>query len=455
MTGAAATVVQTDTGPHGEPSRLARRRWPLAVAALFVLVGCGYSLFWSTVMGGPHHWVQPFDIWVTFDIARYIGWGDIGDVYSSANGFITTPGIALVLTPAAMVISHFGLAGSYPILNPHPAGWLILGPVSIALCTPVLFAADAVAEAFGVDPRRRQLLCVAEAVALWQVASWGHPEDAIALTFALYALLDATNGRLVRSAWLLGLAVVFQPATLLLAVLGLAMAPDRRRLLLMAVRVAVPSLLLLVIPFAQSPHATVYALVDQPTYPALLHPTPWLPLAPVLQHLSGSSGEQFVLTHVGHATRFVEVATGPAGGNVVAPGTGRLIAVLLALGLAVWAHRRRPSGRQMVWLATLVLFGWVFSEPVMAPYYVWPALALVLVCASWSSWPRVALAIAGGTLAAAWSSSHLGPWAYWAPLVFGLGVAVLAVRPMDRSAVVGVTEAEEVNPSEQAGPTSR
>jgi hypothetical protein len=398
----------------------------LSVAVVFVALGFGYSILWSHLGAPGDRWVQPGDIWVSLNGGHFVGWGDIGDLYSSANGFIVTPGIAIVLAPVAMVISKLGLAGSYPFFNPHPGGWLVLGPVSLALCTPALVAVDAMAQTLGVDRHRRRILCLAEAVALWQIASWGHPEDAIALAFALYALIDGLAGRWHRAAWLLGFGVAFQPLALLLAPLLVALAPDLSERVATVWRAAIPTVLLLAIPLIQSPHATLYALVDQPTYPLLLHPTPWLPLAPVLSHLGATTGTQFAL--IPHAG-FVKVHTGVAGGDTVAPSTARLISGVLALAIGVWAYRHRPGARHVVWLATVCLFGWVFFEPVMAPYYVWPVVTMALLGAASATWPRLVIAVAGVTAAAVWSSAHLAPWVYWAPVVVGLGLAVAVVYP--------------------------
>jgi hypothetical protein len=413
---------------------------------VFVALGLAYSFWWGLVVGGPHAhwWVQPGDIWVSFDVGHYIGWGDIGDIYSTQNGFIVPPGIALVLTPVALLAGHFHLTTSYPFATAHPSAWPLLAPVSMAVGTVVLFAADALAEQLGLSAGRRRLLVVAEAVALWQVVvAWGHPEDAVALGLALYGLVAALSGRVGRAGWWFGFGAAFQPLVVLLLPLLLVLLPDRRRRVRAVVQAALPGLVLLAIPLGQSFHATLHALVDQPTYPGLLHPTPWLPLAPVLHSAPLGSGQQLVLVHTPTGARFVEVPVGTAGGNIVAPGLGRLIAAALSVGLAVWAYRRRVSPATVVWLGAVALGCWVVFEPVMAPYYVWPAMAVLLVTAAAAPWPRAIGAVAAVGFASVWSSTHLAPWPYWAPLVAALALALALARP--------TREASEASGSAGAG----
>ena len=40
---------------------------------------------------------------------------------------------------------------------------------------------------------------------------WGHPEDAVAVGFALYALVFALDGRWTGAGWLFGAALATQP----------------------------------------------------------------------------------------------------------------------------------------------------------------------------------------------------------------------------------------------------
>ncbi len=68
----------------------------------------------------------------------------------------------------------------------------------------------------GRDARSSRALCSLEASVLWPVvAIWGHPEDPLAMTFALYGFLAAFSGRWRSCGWWWGLALVMQPLVVL------------------------------------------------------------------------------------------------------------------------------------------------------------------------------------------------------------------------------------------------
>jgi len=39
----------------------------------------------------------------TYRAAQYVGWGDIGDIYQGGTGFISLPGIAVLLAPMTIL----------------------------------------------------------------------------------------------------------------------------------------------------------------------------------------------------------------------------------------------------------------------------------------------------------------------------------------------------------------
>ena len=85
------------------------------------------------------------------------------------------------------------------------------------------------------------MLCLAEAVVLWNVSViWGHPEDAVAVGLALYALIFALDGRWTGAGWLIGAAMATQPLVVLMFPVVLALA-GRGRSLALAVRATVPA----------------------------------------------------------------------------------------------------------------------------------------------------------------------------------------------------------------------
>ena len=97
---------------------------------MFVAVGLLYSFLWLPIVEHRTGWVQPGDIWGSFRAAHYIGWGDITDLYTPGTGFISFPGIAVLMAPVAFITGHLGMSESYPRWLAHPSAWLVLSPSS-------------------------------------------------------------------------------------------------------------------------------------------------------------------------------------------------------------------------------------------------------------------------------------------------------------------------------------
>jgi len=390
-------------------ARLRRRAWPLATTVAFVIIGMAFSLLWAPLVRHHPYWITSGDLWSTYRSAHYVGWGDLGGVYSAGTALVTFPGILLVLAPLAMATGGLGLTEAFPKFVPHPTAWFALGTASLLLCAIALFACDALAERLGLSWARRGVLCVAEAAILWNVAViWGHPEDAVALGLALYALVLAFDGRWTGAGWLFGAAVATQPLVVLMFPVLLAWA-GRGRVVGLAARSAVPAIAILLTPLISRFHDTTHALLDQPNYPNLDHATPWTRLAPVL----GGSGHDLA----------------------VAAGPGRLVAVILACAVGWWARRWRQRPDLMVWAAALALALRCFTESVLVAFYIWPVLAVGLVVAARAGRARLAAAIVlsiGLTVVAQWRLGEL-PW--WSTITVGL-VALLAlgVRTADVAA---------------------
>ena len=225
---------------------------------------------------------MPGDIWGTYRGAHYISVGRY-------RGCLLTndwPGLLPFnhRRPCSDSGTHraSGSIGIAALSATHPSAWLILGPIELMIGALALFPLDALAESIGVSRNRRLALCCLEAAVLWPVvAIWGHPEDALAMTFAVYGLKFALESRWKASGWLWGLALASQPLTALMLLLAFGLAPAVRWLGL-AVRSTLPAALLLIIPLVQSWSNTSHALFQQPNYPSVDHPTPWLALAPTI-----------------------------------------------------------------------------------------------------------------------------------------------------------------------------
>jgi outer membrane lipoprotein-sorting protein len=389
---------------------LARRLFPLLATAGLLAVGMATTTWWEPGLLAKHGWMLPHDLWGTLVAARRLAHLDVGGLYTHPTALISLPGAAVILVPVAAVIGAAGLSLQVPgPHNLHPGAWLFAGPYLIIVSAVALFAADAIAEALGVPRRRRALLAAAGAVALWGVSvQWGHPEDAVAVGWLLFAILALSRARTGRSGWLMGAAVATQPLALLtLPVILMAIQPRRRARFL--VRATAPGALLLAAAAAANWPATIYAVTVQPNWPAIDHPTPWTALAPYLSH------------------------------GAVAAAPARLLAILAACGCALAAGRRWRAARatatwspdilaDLLWWAAAALAMRPVFESVMVAYYLWPVLAVALITAS-RSWPRLAAtSLAAAALTLVSQVSGRGPWIWWASMVAGLGCTLFLAR---------------------------
>ncbi len=407
--GAISDRVSSDTGePADRVTRaswlvdhLKRRRWPLAVMVAFIMVSMVYSLWWSPVVHHSHDWVVPGDIWSTFRAAHWVGWGNIGGVYGVDTQLVTFPGIAVLLAPVAMISGALGMGESHaPIFNSQPTSWLLLGPAILLLGSTCLMAFDAMAEELGVNGPRRIVLSVMEAVVIFQVVTmWGHPEDLLALTFSLYALLAMFRGRWSLSGWLWGAALATQPLVILMFPLAFVRTPTRHRLRL-CLYGALPSVVLLSAPLVTQWHQTSAVLLHQANARYLDHATPWIVLSPTLSRTT--------------------VGAGPV----------RMIAVFVAILVGYMAYRRPPSKLGLLWLCALALSLRCFFESVMNPFYLGPPLALiVLTAATCVSWKRLVGAWVIAVVATVFAFHRFSEWGYWLPMVAFLAIGLACAWP--------------------------
>jgi len=316
-------------GVRSVGARLSNRRWPCAATVALVTIGMAYTLWWAPIVRHQQYFIVPGDIWGTFRAAHVIAWGDIGGIYAAGTALVSFPAFLLVLAPVTMITSAFGMTEDFPYYPPHPTAWYVLGPFEILVSCVALFACDALAQRLGAVGWRRPVLAFAGAAALWNVSvMWGHPEDALAVGLALYALVLAIDGRWTGAGWLFGAAVATQPLVILMLPVLIAMAGKRNAAGLL-MRSILPAVLLLVAPLYAEFHITAKAILDQPNYPGVDHATPWTALAP---HVSGHG-------------KGVAVAAGP----------GRILALVLACGLGWVARRWRDRPELLVWAACVAL----------------------------------------------------------------------------------------------------
>src|ERR1700728_2907769 len=243
-------ILEYPTAPESIPRRVGaesalmasvrRRTVPIALIVMKVIATMAYTLLWGPLFGHSV-WITPGDLWGTFHTAQFVAWGNIGGVYSDSGGLVSLPGISVVLAPVALLVIDFGLSIGFPFGIPHPMSWLVLGPYEAAVGALVLLPLDALAEELGAGRTARMTSSICEAIVLWPVlAIWGHPEDAVAMAFAVWGLLASMRGRWRAAGWLWGLALVLQPLVVLMVPIVVAMAP-RREWPKLALRSILPS----------------------------------------------------------------------------------------------------------------------------------------------------------------------------------------------------------------------
>jgi len=347
------------------------------------------------------------DIWSSLQLAHLTDIGAYSAIYTQPS-LSSTPGIVAVLAPMWWVIHAFGMTVSFSYFAlPRPTAWLVLGPYEALLSAPVLFAADAVAVSLGATTSRRMLICAAEVYALYNVVDWGHPEDAIAVACLLYACLAVMQKRWSRCAWLIGAGVAFQPVVLLALPVLLFGVAWRRWPGLLA-RIAAPAVALLAFPLALDWRATVQAFIRQVTYPSLNRPTPWLRFAPSLGHNGFAGTSQPV---------------------VVGDGPSRLLAVLFALILGLLFRRAAQRLGPLIAVVAVSLSLWCAFETVIAPYYVWPPIAVALIGLSQTGRLGSAATVVFAAVVDLASNADLhAEWVWWV-IVVTLGALLVASWP--------------------------
>jgi hypothetical protein len=425
--------------------RLRRRAWPVGLSAIFILVGMVYMFTWNPLVHHSSSWALGGDLWGIYRGAHYVGWGSLGGLYSSGTGVVAFPGMEVLLAPVALITWHLHMTESYgPYFLAHPSVALVLQPIELVLASTVIFASDALAERLQVAKRRRIGLCVMVGVVAWPTAAlWGHAEDALALTFALYAMVAMLDKRWAAMGWLLGFGIVVQPLVGLMIPLLIGATPRGQRLVL-AVRSAALSVVLVGVAFLGDAADTYRQVVQQPTPPSVNHATPWAALAPKLtsgavRTIHGAA----LVPGLGHPAMSAVTATGVQVVEV-SGGPGRMIDVVLAVLVGFYVWRRPQPPVRILWLAAAVLVSRIFFEPVMTPYYLAPPLVLCLVLASRQQAKRFWSAVVVAVEVTVFAYHHLNPWVWWLPVAIGAGAVLalgyptdLATRPEDSAASDG------------------
>ncbi len=433
---------------------LLRRRAALAMVAVVFVTGLVYTFWWNTWVHHSSSWATGNDVWGIFLGAHYVGWGYLGGIYNQ-TGMVTFPGIAVILAPAALLSDWFHLSASIGQFDlPHPTSLLLIAPMELLLSGSMIVAADALAEELDAPPARRYWLVVAVGIVAWPLATvWGHAEDALVMTFGMYAMVAMLRGNWRRMGWLMGCAIVVQPLIALTLPLFVAASPAGARLRL-AVRSLALSAFLVMVALIGNPDGTVSALVRQPALPALNHPTPWLAFAPRISSVTVSGlGTAPTGGAASHGVHGPVVLHGTV--VMVSGGTGRSVYVLLAVLLGLYVWRRPQDPVRLLWLAGVVLAARCWFEAVMTPYYVAPSIVLLLVLACRTDARRFAGSISVALGVSWFAYWRFAPWVWWPPIVVGLMVLVGLAHPDPaalRSGSSDVDVASPLKPPDEARP---
>jgi hypothetical protein len=432
-------------------ARAGRRSWPFGVSVAFIGTGLLYSFLWASVVQNiPSCWLWPGDLFASYLAASEAVHGHLQNTYS--YGLHEFPGVLVAFAPLAALSgllhtsfiqiftssphNHIGpaLIGSPVYLSPsgyyvvHPEWVVLVMPYALLLSCPVLFALDALAERFQISRQRRAVLCVAEGVLMWNmVVVWGHPEDALAIALAVYALIFALDKRFVGAGWLFGAAVAFQPLVLVIFPVILAVA-GRKRILGLIIRSVLPVVVLVMPPLVANFRATRQILVDQPNDIDFNHATPWTALSPRL----GGQGHMLI----------------------VAGGPGRLVAVAIAVGVGVWvALRWREHPELVVFACAVALALRAYTESVMTDYYPWSALAVGLVVAACCSRWRFAMAFTVAVTVTVFAQLQLAWLPWWTIQIVGLTALLIIAagpKPPAWSSQTGDGIGTAITPSDQS-----
>ncbi len=419
--------------------RLKRRLWPLGASALYIILGLLKIFRWGSIgWHVPSLWISPNDLYESYVASSLAVHGHIGAIYQ-VNNFAELPGILVALAPMAALSGAFHTSvfevltqnnhipthslsaavhvPNEPFLNAqqfhsvvgdfvsHPQWVLVVAPYALALSCIALVALDALAERLEISHLRRILLCGVEAVVLWHMTVWwGHPEDAVAVALAVYGFIFILDEKFTMAGWFFGAAVAFQPLVILMLPVLMAIV-GRRRMLAFGIRSLLPAAVLLAAPLVANFRATTRAVLDQPNFPNLNHRTPWTALAPSLG---------------GHGLTLA-----------IADGPGRVVAIVIAIGIAIWAVPRcRERPELLLWCCALTLALRSYVESVMLAYYPWPAVALLLVVAALASRERFGISIVVAIAMTMVAQSRLAWLPWWIIQVIGLTVLlVVASRP--------------------------
>ena len=392
---AAPVTGEVARAADGEP----RHRWqgPLLPAVAMVAVG----LFVGFPLGplvGWHGWIVPGDVWLSFEGGRYFVWGD----FAGGLHYVSAPGTAVLFAPPAWAATRAGLVAAFPFPLRHPSAWLAIDPYVLVASATVVPAVDHLAGRLALRGRRRvALLWLTALFALPVACLWGHPEDVVAMALVMVGTASAVDGRWSRVGWIFGIALVMQPLSLLFLPAVLALSGPRTWIRVLW-RVPVLTALVMAVPLLAT-GGDARRFVGEPDAVHLNFPTPVLWISPASGH------------------------------GLVSALPARAVVPAAAVAIGLWAWRRKATPLQVVWCGAAAGAFRFLVEPATSPYYLWPAVALLLVVMTARATWWALLPAAGASV---YSYFHREPWLYWLPLVLLMaGALAVTYRAAFRAAL--------------------
>ena len=408
-----------DVEVRSEDKRI--RIYTCSMILLFSLVSLCFE-FWghAWITGHPGYWVFGDLQSLTSESVGIWNGGGIGQIYSgSSQILIAFPGFLYFLSALSWLTHLLGMSSpgfNYYLHAPYSgyylagSSWFVILPIVTTIGFLPALAIDRLCELTGASASRRYAVTpLALIVLAWVSVWWGHPDDAIAVGFLMWATCTVLEGKTRKAGWLIGLGIICQPLIVLAIPILLAIVPAKRFIGFL-IRIATPAAAALLLPLVGDPHDTIRQVIVQPAMTD--YKTPLLGLAP---HVSAG---QFAVP----------------GAYMVSGGIVRSLSAVAAIALGVWLWRWTRSANSIspslvVWLVGVSLSFRIVVEPVLLPYYLAPILLVLIVTISHLSLARECCAVACGFLAAVVISLKLPVWPYWISVLLSLGMLLLATYP--------------------------
>lgn len=291
---------------------------------------------------GKSSWHVPGDVWSLVRAARAVSAGALGYMYE-AGPFTGLPLCPMLMAPFVAFGDAHRFTEAFPTKTPEPTMWLLVAPVGTILGASTLLTGPRLLKSLGGrvghDLAAGALRPVLAVLSLGPIFLWAHFEDGLALGLLLGGLAIHARGRAARGALWIGIAICAkQWAAVAVPFVVLGAPPgDRRRAL--AAALVPPAILAGFVLAVDWAHASSN-LLSPPVYGHLGRVSPW----------AGS------------------------GASASAMRSGTLVVAVVA---ALLTRQRAPDVRVAALGVCMALR--TFVELALFPYYLAPALAVLLV----------------------------------------------------------------------------